>query len=40
MRIMYIKMYTHFWNAEHIYIIEIQDELQNNTNEISNKTGS
>lgn len=28
-------MYTQFWNAEHIYIIEIQDELQNNTNEIS-----
>lgn len=28
-------MYTHFRNTEHIYITEIQYELQHNTNEMS-----
>lgn len=32
---MYIKMYTHFWKAKHIYITEIQYELQHNTNKMS-----
>lgn len=28
-------MYTHFWNAKHIYITEIQYALQQNNNELN-----
>lgn len=28
-------MYTHFWNAEHIYITDTKYKLQHNTDEMS-----